>query len=58
MSEKHCAVCGKILEPNEIRIIERRHKSSRRKSKYLCTVCRRREYENYVNSIKKLIEKR
>jgi hypothetical protein len=58
MSEKHCAVCGKILEPIEIRIIERRRKSSRRKSRYLCAVCRRREYENYMNSINKLIDKR
>lgn len=58
MSEKTCAVCGKILEPSEIRIDERRFQSGMRKKRYLCRSCRQKEYNNYMNSIKKLIEKK
>lgn len=58
MSEKTCAVCGKVLTPEEVRINERRVKSGLRKRRYLCIGCRRKEYNAYTNSIKKLIEKK
>jgi hypothetical protein len=58
MSEQRCAVCGKVLEPNEVRVVERQRRSFKRRFRYLCAVCRKREYENYVKSIKKLIEKK
>lgn len=58
MSEHHCAVCGKVLEPNEIRVVEHQRKSLKRRIRYLCAVCRKRDYENYMKSIKKLIEKK
>ena len=51
-------VCGKVLEPNEVRVVERQRRSFKRRIRYLCAVCRKREYENYVKSIKKLIEKK
>jgi hypothetical protein len=57
MSEKRCAVCGKVLEPVEVRVVERNRGVSKRRSRYMCTVCRKREYENYVKSIKDLVEK-
>lgn len=58
LSEKVCAVCGKVLSPKEIRICELRSRStSRRKTRYLCARCRQREYEEYVKAMKKLIEK-
>jgi len=57
MSGKTCAVCGKALEPNEIRINERSTRPGARKSRYLCFNCRRKEYNNYQDSIRKLIEK-
>ena len=58
MSEQRCAVCGKVLEPNEVRAVERQRRSFKRRIRYLCAVCRQSEYENYVKSIKKLIEKK
>lgn len=58
MTDKICAVCGKALNLNEVKINERRIGVGRRKSRYLCTSCRQKEYNGYTNSIKKLIEKR
>lgn len=58
MSEKTCAVCGKVLTPEEIRINERRVRSSMRKTRYLCSNCRQREYNQYIKSIKELIKKK
>lgn len=58
MSGKTCAVCGKALTPEEIRINERRVGSSLRKKRYLCVSCRKKEYNVYTNSIKKLIDKK
>jgi len=58
MSEITCAVCGKVLEPDEIRLNERSRRAGRRRSKYLCRACRQKEYNNYTESIKKLIEKK
>jgi len=57
MPDKTCAVCGKILSQEEIRINERRVGSGARKRRYLCINCRQREYNHYMRSIKKLIEK-
>ena len=57
MSKKRCAVCGKVLKPVEIRVVERNRGVSKRRSRYMCAVCRKREYENYVKSVKDLIEK-
>lgn len=58
MSKKTCAVCGKALTPEEIRINERRVGSSLRKKRYLCISCRRKEYNTYTDLIKKIIEKK
>ena len=52
MSEIRCAVCGRVLEPKEIRIVERSLRRSTRKSRYLCAACRKKEYDDYVDSIK------
>lgn len=57
MSEKVCAVCGRALLPREIRINERSRRSTLKRTRYLCSRCRRREYEQYVRDVKKLIEK-
>jgi len=56
LSEKVCAVCGKALTPKEIQINELRS-ASRRRKRYLCSRCRRREYEDYMKEMKRLIEK-
>jgi transposase len=58
MSEKTCAVCGKVLDQNEIRINERDFRPGMRRKRYLCFSCRQKEYNNYMASIKKLIEKK
>jgi hypothetical protein len=58
MSGKTCAVCGKVLDPDEVKINERRIRVGRRRSRYLCRSCRQKEYNGYTNSIKKLIEKK
>lgn len=58
MSEKTCAVCGKVLEPDEVRLNERSYRVGRRRSRYLCRNCRQKEYNSYTESIKKLIEKK
>ncbi|HUS79589.1 MAG TPA: hypothetical protein VM050_13115 [Patescibacteria group bacterium] len=57
MSEITCKVCGKVLTPEEIRLNERGIKGLRKNS-YLCRGCRKKEYNSYTNSVKKLIEKR
>jgi len=57
LSEKVCAVCGKALLPKEIRISELRRRSTLKKTRYLCSRCRRREYEEYVKAVKDLIKK-
>lgn len=57
MSKKVCAECGKVLDPNEIRINERRFRLGTSRKRYLCLSCRQKEYDLYTNSIKKLIEK-
>ncbi len=58
MSSKTCVVCGKALDAIEIRLNERRIGSRRRSPRYLCRECRRKEYNNYTDSIQKLIEKK
>ncbi len=58
MSSKTCVVCGKALDATEIRLNERRIGSRRRSPRYLCRECRRKEYNNYTDSIQKLIEKK
>ncbi|MDH5200224.1 MAG: hypothetical protein OEW93_04995 [Candidatus Bathyarchaeota archaeon] len=58
MSESVCAACGRVLSQEEIRINERRFVSGARGRRYLCLRCRQREYNQYVDSIKKLIEKK
>jgi len=57
LSRKVCAVCGKELSPKEIRINEMGRKTSLKKTRYLCTSCRRREYEQYIKAVKELIKK-
>ncbi len=58
MSEVKCAVCGRVLEPDEIRLNKRSFRVGRRRSRYLCRDCRQKEYDSYTNSIKKLIEEK
>ncbi len=57
MSEKVCAVCGKPLTPEELRIIQLSRRSPLRRSKYLCADCRKKEYERYLKEVKELVEK-
>jgi len=57
LSVKVCAVCGKELTPTEIRINDMGKKTSLKKTRYLCTVCRRRDYEQYVKAVRELIKK-
>ena len=58
MSGKSCAVCGKILDDTEIRINERKLGSRRTNPRYLCRECRKKEYNNYTESIQRLIDKK
>jgi len=57
LSEKTCAVCGRKLLPQEIRINELSRKSIAKRIRYLCAQCRKREYDQYVKAMKELIEK-
>jgi Holliday junction resolvase RusA-like endonuclease len=57
MSEKVCAVCGKTLSKQEIRINEIGRRSAIKKKRYLCTECRRRDYDEYMKAMKDLIKK-
>jgi len=57
LSRKVCAVCGKELLPREIRIIEMGRRTALKRTRYLCTSCRRREYEQYIKAVKELIKK-
>jgi hypothetical protein len=57
LSEKVCAVCGRVLLPREIRLIELGRRSNLKKVRYLCTKCRKLEYEEYLKAVKELIEK-
>jgi hypothetical protein len=58
MSGESCAVCEKILDATEIRINKRKVGSRRRNPKYLCRECRKKEYNNYTESIHRLIDKK
>lgn len=55
MIPKKCAVCGKTLEPQDIKIVERRS-TTKRRNKYLCQKCRKTEYNQYLRSIKEIID--
>ena len=57
MSEVKCVVCGRILTPQEKKINERRMRVGLKRAKYLCSSCRKREYNSYRESIEKLIKK-
>lgn len=57
LSEKVCAVCGKPLTSEELRIIQLTRRSPMRRSRYLCTNCRKKEYERYLKEVKELVEK-
>jgi uncharacterized protein YlaI len=57
MSEVKCVVCGRILTPQEKKINERRMRVGLRRARYLCSSCRKREYNSYRESIEKLIKK-
>jgi len=57
MSEKVCAVCGKVLSPQEIRLNELGRRSAIRRRRYLCTECRQREYDEYMKAMNDLIKK-
>ena len=57
MSEVNCVVCGQALTPQEKKINERRIGVGLKRAKYLCSSCRKREYNSYRESIEKLIKK-
>ena len=57
MSEVKCVVCGRALTPQEKKINERRMRVGLRRARYLCSSCRKREYNSYRESIEKLIKK-
>jgi len=57
MSEVNCVVCGKALTPMEKKINERRMGVGLKRTKYLCSSCRKLEYNSYRSSIEKLIKK-
>ncbi|NQT08339.1 hypothetical protein HQ586_04615 [Candidatus Bathyarchaeota archaeon] len=57
MSEVNCVVCGQALTPQEKKINERRIGVGLKRAKYLCSNCRKREYNSYQESIEKLIKK-
>ena len=57
MSEVNCVVCGRVLTPQEKKINERRIGVGLKRTKYLCSRCRKREYNFYRASIEKLIKK-
>jgi hypothetical protein len=58
MSGKVCSVCGRPLSPGEARLNERRMGSGLKKSRYLCTRCRQMDYNAYVSTMKRLIDKK
>ncbi len=58
MSGKVCSVCGRLLSPGEVRLNERRVGSGLKKTRYLCSKCRQRDYNAYLNSMKKLIDRK
>ncbi len=57
MSEVNCFVCERVLTPQEKKINERRMRVGLKRAKYLCSSCRKREYNSYQESIEKLIKK-
>lgn len=57
MSEVNCVVCGKVLTSQEKKINERQIRVGLKKAKYLCSGCRKREYNSYQESIERLIRK-
>lgn len=57
MSEVNCVVCGRALTPQEKKINERRIGVGLKRAKYLCSICRKREYNSYRESIERLIKK-
>jgi len=58
MSGKVCSVCGKLLSLGEVRLNERRMGSGLKKTRYLCAKCRQRDYNAYLSSMKKLIDRK
>ena len=57
MSEVNCVVCGRALTLQEKKINERRMGVGLKRAKYLCSSCRKREYNSYRESIERLIKK-
>ena len=57
MSEVNCVVCGRVLTFREKTINERRMRVGLKKAKYLCSSCRKKEYNSYRDSIERLIKK-
>jgi len=55
---KVCAVCGKVLTEEEVRIVESRNIGLRgrrtRRTRYLCSECRQKEYQSYVRELRRL----
>lgn len=52
---KICAVCGRELSEEDIRIIERRRiLTPSRRIRYLCSECRKKEYQRYIKELERL----
>lgn len=52
---KVCAVCGRELSEEDIKIVEgRRILTPSRRIRYLCSECRRREYQRYIKELERL----
>ena len=56
MSEPRCAVCGKKLEPHEVKINERGISRRSTLKRYLCIRCRKDDYNQYQKSIQELFQ--
>lgn len=57
ISKKACAECGKVQEPNEIRVNERSFQPGARKKRQLPFYCSHKEYNYYQDSTNKIIER-
>ena len=58
MSGKACAVCGRLLRPPEVRINELSRRGPSKRIRYICSNCRKIEYEQYQKAVRELIEKK
>jgi len=58
LSDKVCTVCGRLLRPSEVRINELSRRGPSKRIRYVCSNCRKIEYEQYQKAVRELIEKK